>query len=720
MMKKKHKKKDPFQKREAQNYENPVASREFILSYMEELGRPASLQNLFEAMEVQTPELQEGLRRRLQAMVRDGQLISNRRGSYALVSELSLVRGRVVGHRDGFGFVVSDQGGPDIFLPARQMRVVFPDDIVLVRVGELDRRGRAEGCIVDVLERNTTQIVGRFFEESGVCFINPDNKNIAHDILIPAQETHQAKPGQIVLVEITSQPSERMQPLGRVVKILGDYLTPGMEMELATRSHNIPVAWPAEVLAEVQRLEALSNAPMDLTKRKDLRSLPFVTIDGEDAKDFDDAVFCKRGRDGWSLTVAIADVGHYLQPESALDQEARKRGTSVYFAAKVVPMLPEILSNHWCSLLPHQDRLVVVCELQLTAAGEVKKYQFSEAVIHSHARLTYTQVAHLLEQDHPVETPYWDSLVEFKKIFEALLEQRQARGALDIDSTETKILFDEEGKIKSIVPVTRLFSHRMIEEAMLLANVAAADYLSKAKIPVLYRNHELPDLEKTEKLKNFLRAFGLRLGGGERPSTLQYSRLLQRVKGRKDAHLLQTMVLRSLKQAVYSPENIGHFGLGYPAYCHFTSPIRRYPDLLTHRAVKYLLGRGKVANFPYTVQQFQEWGEHCSVSERRADLATRDATDWLKCFYMKDKVGDIFHGRICDVTGFGVFVELDAIYVQGLLHVTALKNDYYVFDDLGHQLCGRNSGKVYRLGDPIVVSLSRVDVDSRSIDFDLA
>lgn len=718
-MVKKYSKEDPHAKREAKKYENPVPSRELIMQYLEEVVRPITFRHLLTAFDLQHDDEREGLRRRLIAMQRDGQVIRNRRGSFGLVKSMELISGRVVGHKDGFGFLVPDDGGESIFLPARQMRLVFTDDRVLGRVAGKDFRGRREATIVEVLERNTHQIVGRYYKEGGLAFVDPDKKNIAQDIIIPSGEQANATHGQIVVAEITTQPSLKRQPMGKIIEVLGDHLTPGMEVELAIRSYEIPFVWPDAVIEEATTFpKAVQKA--EINGRRDLRELAFVTIDGDDAKDFDDAVYCERLKNnGWRLYVAIADVSHYVKPDTALDVEAQLRGNSVYFPAQVIPMLPEQLSNELCSLKPKQDRLVMLCEMTIDKNGEVTDYEINEAVIHSHARLTYTEVAGILNKEREGAPVYMSSLTDIYKLYKTLARQRKARGAIEFETTETKIVFSKGGKIERIVPVIRNDAHRLIEEAMLLANVTVAHYLLKMEISALYRIHEGPDADRLESLRDFLKAFGLRLSGGDKPSAMDYAKLLSRIQDRPEVHLIQTVMLRSLRQALYSPDNAGHFGLAYDCYCHFTSPIRRYPDLMVHRALKHLLRHKKPQKFSYSEEEMEALGAHCGITERRADNATRDATDWLKCEYMLDKVGQTFEGIIVDVIGFGIFIELNDIYVQGLVHITALANDYYHHDATHRLLRGKRTGKVYRLGDPIIVTVARVDLDDREIDFDL-
>lgn len=713
------KKTDPYFDREAEKYSSPIPSREYILQYLEHKGRPVSREHLIRALHLKSDEHKEALRRRLIAMERDGQIMSNRRGSYGLIDKLELIKGRVEGHKDGFGFVVPEQG-EDIFLTPHQMRAVFPGDRVLVRVVKTDRRGRKEGLIVEVFERNTTQVVGRYISQNGIAFVTPSNKNFTQDVIIPPGEQGDAKQGQMVVAEITVQPTIRRQALGRIIEVLGDHMGPGMEIDVAIHAYNLPNQWPDEVIREAKHYSPEVDET-DKKGREDLRSLPFVTIDGEDAKDFDDAVYCETRKNGWRLYVAIADVSHYVTPQQELDKEAFKRGNSVYFPGRVIPMLPEILSNELCSLKPNVDRLCMVCEVTMTPQGKITRSVFYDAIIHSKARLTYNKVAAALEnKSTDIPQNLIPHLKNLYKLYKILSKQRKLRGALEFDTVETRIVFGENRKIKKIVPVERNDAHRIIEECMLVANVVAARYLQHHKMATLFRVHEGPNLEKLENLREFLSSMGLKLSGGDKPKPLDYVRLLERIRGRADEHLIQTVLLRSLSQAIYTPLNDGHFGLAYDTYAHFTSPIRRYPDLLVHRAIRHILQQKTREEFIYDPSFMLQMGEHCSMTERRADEATRDAATWLKCEYMQDKIGETFEGIISGVTGFGIFVELKDIYVEGLVHITALKNDYYHFDPVKHRLKGRRTGKSYRLGDPIRVLVARVNVDDKEIDFEIA
>lgn len=599
------------------------------------------------------------------------------------------------------------------------MRSLFPGDIVLARATEYGSRGKREGVVVEILERNTQQLVGRYFKEKNMAFVQPDHKQITQDIVIPPGEQGKAKHGQIVVIEITNQPTARRQPTGKVIEILGDHLSPGMEIEVSVRSHNLPYHWPAEVTREAAqfRTEIPKSWEAD---RVDIRDLPLVTIDGEDAKDFDDAVYCEaKPRGGWRLIVAIADVSHYVRPGTALDEEAAKRGNSVYFPGRVIPMLPEALSNELCSLKPNVDRFCMVCDMTINKEGELKRYQHYPAVMRSRARLTYNEVSDMLlgrKKTQPALLPYLQTL---NALFLKLHSQRQKRGALDFESVETRIVFGKNKKIKEIVPVQRTQAHRLIEECMLIANVATAQFLTKNKIPTLYRVHLGPNPDRLPTVHDFLKSVGLHLAGGNQPTPLDYCHVLSKIEGRKDAHLVQTVLLRSMMQAIYAPTNSGHFGLAYDVYTHFTSPIRRYPDLLVHRAVNHLLSKKKKNTFRYDKEAMSQLGIHCSMTERRADEATREAADWLKCHYMQNKLGQVFEGIITTVTAFGVFVELTGIYVEGLLHITSLKDDYYHFDPVKHLLKGKRRGTTYRLGDPIKVLVARVNLDEKQMDFEL-
>ena len=721
-------KQDPFAEREAEKYDNPIPSREYIMGLLEQAGHPMSRQDIAEALDLKQEAQLEGLRRRLRAMERDGQLLFNRKREYGLISKMDLVRGRVQGHPDGFGFLIPDDGSDDLFLSGREMRVAFHGDRVLARVAGVDRRGRREGAIVEVLERVNKSVVGRLFIESGLAFVVPDNKRISQDILVPKENLGPAEHNQIVTVEIVQPPTPFRQAIGQVIEVLGDHMAPGMEIDIAIRSHGLPQVWSPQT---EQQIAGLSDQVLDEHKqgREDIRDLPLVTIDGEDARDFDDAVYCEPNRKGWRLLVAIADVSHYVEPESPLDDDARERGNSVYFPERVIPMLPEILSNGLCSLNPKVDRLCMVCDMQLDKNGVLKGYEFYPAVMYSHARLTYNKVASMLiDADPELCREYAEVLPHLHNLYQLykqLRQRRSKRGAIDFDTTETRIVFGADRKIEEIVPMVRNDAHKLIEECMIIANVATARFLLENKVPALYRIHEGPKPEKLEALREFLGEFGFKLGGGDSPDGKHFAKLLEQIAERPDAHLIQTVMLRSLRQAVYTPDNVGHFGLAFDAYAHFTSPIRRYPDLLVHRAIRHVLGkkkggllqRKKGKAFRYDYSDMETLGEHCSQTERRADEATRDAVDWLKCEFMLDKVGEEYNGTISSVTSFGLFVELDGVFVEGLVHVTSLENDYYHFDPSHHRLIGERQRQMFRLGDRVRIKVARVDLDERKMDF---
>jgi ribonuclease R len=714
--------KDPFAQREAQKYANPIPSRELILQLIEQEGQPLNRQQIAEKLTVETEEHLEALRRRLRAMERDGQLLFNRKQRYCLIDSKDLIAGRIIGHADGFGFIKPDDGSDDLFLSPREMKQLLHNDRAVVRVAGVDRKGRREGSLVEVLDRNTQRVVGRLYKESGITIVVPDNKKIAQDIIIPKKEIGKAKKGQMVVAELISQPSKRSQPIGRIVEILGKHMAPGMEIEVAIRVHELPNDWSDDLLKEVKPLtrDVPESAKQD---RFDLRDIPLVTIDGEDARDFDDAVYCQKTPKGWKLLVAIADVSHYVRTETALDDEAKLRSTSVYFPEQVIPMLPEILSNGLCSLNPNEDRLCMVCELNINDQGKVVRSRFFEAVMRSHARLTYTKVAAMLvDNNKKLQKKYKQilpHLQELYSLYQVMRVSRENRGAMDFDSQETQIIFGEDRKIEKIIPVVRNDAHKLIEEFMITANMAAARFLNKNKIPRLLRIHDGPGVDKLLALRTFVSELGLQLGGGAKPTPRDYMDLVNSVKDRPDAHLIQTVLLRSMSQAVYSPETKGHFGLALEAYAHFTSPIRRYPDLLVHRAIRHCLQGKTPESFYYGFPEMAALGEHCSANERRADEATRDVVSWLKCEYMLDKVGEEFIGIISAVTSFGFFVELADIYVEGLVHVSSLGQDFFHFDPVSHQLKGERTGINYRLGDSVSVTVARVDLDEKKIDFNL-
>ena len=642
-----------------------------------------------------------------------GRVVQNRAGSLLVAQRLSLIAGRVEGHRDGHGFLIPDEGGESIFIPPAEMRQVLHGDRASVKPAGRDSRDRPVGEVVEVLERANRRVVGRLHAEHGVLFLVPEDRRIAQDILVPPADAGKAKAGQIVTVELVVQPSKHAQPIGRVAEILGDSEDPGMEIEIALRKFDLPYEFSKKALAQTRALPEEVRTE-DWAGRIDLRDRPLVTIDGETARDFDDAVHAVREGKGFRVWVAIADVSNYVRQGEALDADSRERGTSVYFPRRVIPMLPEKLSNGLCSLNPDVDRLAMVCEMAISPRGAVARYEFYPAVIRSHGRLTYNEVWEMLSSGNaqPGRESLLPHLETLHAVFKVLLQARERRGAIDFDSMETRMEFDARGKISRIVPELRNEAHRLIEECMLAANVCAGNYLVEGGQPVLFRVHAVPAPEKIAMLRDFLAELGLNLGGGEKPRPKDYAELLLKIRERPDFALLQTVLLRSLKQAVYSPDNAGHFGLAFDAYVHFTSPIRRYPDLLVHRAIK-----ARIAGRRYEGVDWDELGRHCSETERRADDASREVENWLKCYYMQDHVGEVFEGRVTGVTGFGVFVTLDEYFVDGLVHISELGRDYFQFDAARHMLLGERTGKRFRLADRMRVKLVRVDLHSRKIDF---
>ncbi len=717
---------DPEFEREKAKYEHPLPSREYILQVLVAQGAPLEFDALARLLDVQAYEL-DAFQRRLGAMARDAQLMQNRRGDWLIPNKADLVRGRIVGHPDGFGFLVPEEGGADLFLAAKEMDKVLHGDKAIARVIGVDRKGRPEGKIVEVTERANRLVVGRVIEEHGVRFVIAEDKRISQDILLAppekgAKKVLKAQSGQVVTVELIEQPSKHSQPIGRLVEVLGNYADPGMEIEIALRKHDMPHEFSAEALAQTKKLpDAVRKS--DWKDREDITNLPLVTIDSETARDFDDAVYCERRGKGYRLVVAIADVSHYVTVGSALDKESFERGNSVYFPRRVIPMLPEKLSNGLCSLNPQVERLCMVCDMEIAGNGAIRRFRFYPAVMFSQARLTYTEVAAALyDKDAAARTrlgPLLPHLEALDELYRQMARERANRGAIDFETVETRMVFDDHGKIERIEPYERNDAHRLIEECMLAANVCASEFLREREHPVLYRVHEGPTPERLRKLRDFLGTFGFQLGGGDAPKAKDYARLLEQIGQRPDRQLLQTVMLRSLRQAIYSPDNVGHFGLAYESYTHFTSPIRRYPDLLVHRAIKSALAARRYE--PAGGENaWEEIGLHCSMTERRADEATRDVEDWLKCFYMKDRVGETFEGSISSVVPFGIFVALDGVFVEGLVHVSELGQDYFHFDVTAHAMVGERSGKRFRLADRVQVQLVRADMETNRIDFRLA
>ena len=697
-------------------------SRKDILSLLEDTRRPLQRRDIVDRLNVVSDDSREILRRRLRAMERDGQLIKNRRNAYGLPAKMDLVAGRISAHKDGYGFVMPDDGDADLYLSPRQMRSVLHGDRVLASVIGIDSRGRKEGAVREVLERAHERVVGRFMEESGIALVVPDDPRINQDILVPVKDTSSARPGQVVVVEILQQPGERQPPVGRVIEILGKSGAPGMATEIAIRNFDLPHEWPDGVEQEAVAFGDEVTGDMH-QGRRDLRDLPLVTIDGADARDFDDAVFAQRRKNGWRLVVAIADVSSYVKPGSLLDEEAVKRATSVYFPGRVIPMLPEALSNGLCSLKPDVDRLCMVCDMSINDSGQVVRSRFDSAVMRSQARLTYEQVWDWLVSGKPEIRPgakeVSASLKDLYGLYKALRKARTKRGAIDFESTEVQFRFDERGAVADIIPYERNDAHMIIEECMITANVQAANFLLRQQLPAPFRAHEPPQPDRLESLEQFLRGLGIRVPWKSRPEPRDFENIVQQIKGREDQPLIMAVLLRAQSLASYQAVNTGHFGLALKAYAHFTSPIRRYPDLLVHRAIRHVTEQQGRKGYPWSQEQMGKLSEQCSHRARRAEEAERDVNERLKAYFMEQHIGDVFKGQVTGVTSFGLFVELSRNHVSGLVHITSLPNDYYHFDPVVHRLTGDRTGKVYQLAQKVKVKVMGVNVDERKIDFEL-
>ncbi|MBT8039418.1 MAG: ribonuclease R [Xanthomonadales bacterium] len=696
--------------------------RDEIIGLLESHGRPLQRKDIVQRLNVESSDSREILRRRLIAMERDGQLVKNRRNAYGLTKKMDLIAGRISAHPDGFGFVMPDDGESDLYLSPRQMRTVLHGDRVLASVVGIDARGRREGAVNEILERAHSRVVGHYVEESGIALVVPDDNRINQDVLIPLQDTAGARPGQVVVAEITQQPRERKPPVGRIVEILGKSGAPGMATEIAIRNFDLPHEWPEGVEEEAAAFG--DSVPEEMKQgRRDLRDLPLVTIDGADARDFDDAVYAQRRKNGWRLVVAIADVASYVTPGSALEHEAERRATSVYFPGRVIPMLPEALSNGLCSLRPDEDRLCVVCDMSINDAGKVTRARFDKAVMRSQARLTYEQVWEWIVSGKPEirenSADVSASLKDLYGLYRALRKARTRRGAIDFESTDVQFSFDERGAVSDIRPYERNDAHKLIEECMITANVEAARLLLRQQIPGPFRAHEPPPPDKLESLDQFLRGLGIKVPWRGRPTPRDFETVVQQIKGREDRPLIMAVLLRAQSLATYQPGNSGHFGLALEAYAHFTSPIRRYPDLLVHRAIHHVVSKKKRGAYPLGMDRMSRLCEQCSHRSRRAEEAERDVNDRLKAYFMEQHIGDEFDGQVTGVTSFGLFVELQRNRVSGLVHITSLPNDYYHFDPVVHRLTGERTGRQFQLAQKVRVKVMAVNVDDRKIDFEL-
>ena len=702
-------------------YKHPIPKRGAILNLLREAGQPLKAEALMKGFDLKGQRMRTLLVDKLSKMVRAGQVIENRRGEFCLLEKLELITGTVSGHQDGFGFLRRDDGGEDMYLSAREMRAIFHGDRVAVRTAGKDRRGRDEAQLVEVLERGTREVAGQFIRERGIGVVIPDNPKVAHRILIAKGEAGSAKHGQIVVAKILDFPTHVEQATGKIVQVIGEPGKKGIATDIAIHSQGIPTDWPKVVRQQAKKL-GREVSEYDKKNRFDLRDVNLLTIDGADARDFDDAVFCEPSGKGYRLLVAIADVAHYVEKGVPLDKQAIRRGTSVYFPDRVVPMLPEILSNGLCSLKPRVDRLCLVCEMHVDVDGEVSRAKFYEAVMSSSARLTYGQVNDFLtgKSEKQISKSVQNDLRHLHDVFKVFAKNRRKRGAIELDIPQTRINVDEHGAVTSIRAVPRNDAHRLIEECMIAANVQAAKFLRKHKVAGLYRVHAKPDPDRFEELRQYLLELGLKVPHPDHVQPRQLNNLMQKVKDRPDSVAISMALLRSMSHAEYTPKNIGHFGLALDAYAHFTSPIRRYPDLLVHRAIRHILRGGKAGNYGYDGRAMEQLGSVCSEHERRAEDATREVEAWLKCQYMEDKVGEQYDGVITGVTNFGVFVQLPELQIDGLVHVTSLQNDYYRFEASSQSLIGDRSGTQYRLGDRLTIVVSRVDLESKRIDFQLA
>ncbi|NQV87828.1 MAG: ribonuclease R [Woeseiaceae bacterium] len=700
-------------------YKHPIPSQNDLIDFLTDVGKPQKAEPILMAFDLKGQRMRALLIERLQSMVRAGQILENRRGEFCLTVKLDLVTGKVTGHRDGFGFVIRDDGDSnDVYLSAREMRSLFDGDRVAVRIKGLDHRGRAEGELVDVLERGTREIAGQFIRERGIGVVIPDNAKLSHRILIPKGEAANAKHGNMVVVEILDYPTHVEQATGRITTIIGVAGEKGIATDIAIHSHGIPFKWPDAVRKEVQGLASTVPASSH-SGRTELRNVDLITIDGADARDFDDAVYCKRADDGWRLLVAIADVAHYVNVGTALDKEAILRGTSVYFPDRVVPMLPEILSNGLCSLNPKVDRLCMVCDMRVSPAGKVTKATFFEGVMNSKARLTYSQVADFLSGASTTSVPkvLQASVRDLHDLYKAFAKQRKRRGAIEIDFPQTKFKLNEDGEIDRIEVVPRNDAHRLIEECMIAANVEAAKFLKQHKIAGLYRIHPKPDSDRFNDLRLYLTSLGLKVPHPDHVEPHHFTQIIEQVKDRPDSAAITMAMLRSLTHAAYSPANVGHFGLALASYAHFTSPIRRYPDLLVHRAIRHIVRGGKPGQYDYSPKEMERLGAITSAHEKRAEEATRDVEAWLKCQYMEGHLGEEFDGVITGVTNFGLFVQITELMTDGLVHVTSLANDYYKYDAGSQRLVGERTGHSYHLGAEMRIRVQRVDMETRKIDF---
>lgn len=713
---------DPYYRREIEKYgKNPLPSREFILLWLEEQGKLLTFPQIVKAFNMSEAR-GDLLHYRIKAMIAAGQLMRNRQGFIGVSHKMDLVSGYVIAHPEGYGFLNVEGDIDDGFIPPQYMRELMHGDKILARIKHVDGQGRKDYVPVEILQRGQKRVVGKLLNNQGIFSVIPENRRLTQPIMIPKAALGDAVANQIVLAEITAYPSKHQQAIGTIVKVLGDEMAAGLEVAIAIENYNIPNHFSDAVRAQIEKMpDALQEA--DYVDRLDLRHLPMVTIDGISARDFDDALYAEKRGENYRLFVAIADVSYYVKPDSPLDEEAYARGTSVYFPDRVVPMLPEKLSNGLCSLNPHVDRLCLVCELTITPSGQIKNSKFHQAVIQSHARLTYETVEKILFLQDPLMQESFAQLraplEDLRAVYQILRTAREKRQAIRFDFKEAEFLFDSEGKIESIQARKELESYQLIEECMVIANVAAAKFLQKHKLIGLYRVHDKPSAERFEKVFNYFAKLGFKTPSFDTVTVEHFAHLLKKAEGRQDRALLEKMILRSLPQALYSSENRGHFALALSHYAHFTSPIRRYPDLLVHRAIRHCLQEESSEVSLYSLEKMDEMAKHCSMTERRADDASRDAMDFLKCEFMSHRIGDEFFGEISSVTSFGLFITLDEFFIDGLVHVSTLPSDYYHYDADNVRLLGERSGHSYQLMDKVRIRVVQVNIEDKKIDFEL-
>ncbi|MXP51327.1 ribonuclease R [Pantoea sp. SoEX] len=709
-------------------YKNYIPSCEFIIKFIKKQKKPISFKELSKKMCLQDLNTIEGLRRRLRSMKHDGQLLFTKNKYYILTKNF-LIQGKVIGHRDGYGFLRVEGQKDDFYLSTEQMKLCMHGDFVVAQIINTDRKGRKEARVIKIKKSRNKKIIGRYYiNKLNGSFVIPEDSRLNFDIIIPLNLNLKAGENSIVLVRLLKRPTINDKAIGTIVEILGENMSTNIAINMAIRSHEIPYKWSSEAKLQINNL-ACHVSEKDIIGRIDLRKLPLITIDDEGAQDFDDAVYCEETYDGWRLWVAIADVSYYVRPGTPLDKEACLRGTSIYFPSQVIPMLPEILSNELCSLNPKVDCLCMVCEMNISSAGKLIDFKHYEAVMNSHARLTYDEAWNILKKQDNLynrSSMIKNVLEKLYKLYKILERARQDRGGISFETSEIKFIFNSENNIDQIKRIFRNEVHKIIEECMILANFASASFVEKSKEPTLFRDHDGPSDDSIKNFNVVLNELGIIFSRGRKIKPIDYSLLLMKISTRPDAEMLQIMILRSMKQATYDPKNRGHFGLALNSYTHFTSPIRRYPDLILHRIIKYLLYKEKRktndlfinnGDYHYSNKEMIKLGYQCSINERRADEAVREVADWLKCYFMKKKIGEIFDGIIFSVTNFGLFVRLNEFFIEGLIHISTLKKDYYKFDAISQRLIGESSGDIYRLGDEVKVYISSVNMKERRIDF---